>query len=103
LPKIVSVQAPSSARVVATEDKQGWLVHLIRIQQETGGILLEPDGSIEVRCDCRPGWPVRSVCDAISGKVIPHEHSGESVRFSREVSLHEIVRIEKESSDGQIR
>ncbi|MBT3275324.1 MAG: hypothetical protein HN368_19370 [Spirochaetales bacterium] len=93
----VVVDGPSSARIVANENEEGWLVHVIRLQQETGGILLEADGKIDVSCTCLPPWPVDEVRDEIDGTSLEFVTASDgSVRFSVEnVTCHSIVLIKR--------
>ena len=97
IPERVVVEGPSSARVVVNKNDGGWFLHLIRLQQETGGILLEEDGTIDVSCVCRPPWPVLEVRDAVTRSAIDfEEESAGVIRFKvDDIECHTIIELRK--------
>ncbi len=66
-----ALQAPSSVRVMVTQDAEGWLLHLIHIQKESDSMYLddfERIGPMEIRVN--PSWPVRAVTECLSGRSL---------------------------------
>jgi len=94
-PERLSWDAPVSTHVAATRDDEGWLVHLINIQKETGSMFLNdtpPSGTITIRV--KPEWPVKYVKNAISNDLIDFDTINETTHITvPAVGLHEIIRI----------
>jgi hypothetical protein len=91
------MEAPTALRSSLMQDAEGWLLHLVHIQQETDSMYLtglpcrEP---AQVRV--RPDWPVGAVRDALSGEVLEARRDGEWTTFTVPgVADHTIVRIAK--------
>ena len=94
VPSRISFSGPSSLRVVVNRAEDELLVHLIRIQQETGGILLEEEGTIEATCILPRSHPVESVRNKVTGESVAWEaDENGSVRFAVSVGCHEIIAI----------
>lgn len=113
-PTVVEVDAGSSIRVVPTRKDENYLIHLIRIRQETGGILVDPYGTDEVVCSVRLPFEPREIrelpadnpisWDRLPGEQVPGSgrtggrrtggrRNGHGLRFSAAVTDHSIIRI----------
>ena len=95
IPSQLSVEGPSSLRVVVNTVADNLVLHLMRLQQETGGILLEEEGMIEARCTIRPDRSVGRIQHAITGSQIEWSASDDGeIHFTVPVTCHEIIRVE---------
>jgi len=97
VPRRIRVRAPASVKIMVTQDAEGWLLHLIHIQQESDSMYLddfERIGPMEIRAN--PDWPVRSVTECLSGKPLSMGKDQGGIRFTiPSVRDHLILRIEK--------
>ncbi len=96
-PTAVKVEAPTSVQVVVTQDEEGWLVHLIRIQKETDAMFVdETEPPAWAKCELRTPWPVAGVERAMTGDAVDFVAEGEAVSFTIEgIADHDIIRVKK--------
>jgi hypothetical protein len=89
--------APASIKSSLMQDDEGWLLHLIHVQQQTDSMYLTGLPCREpVTVRVRPGWPVAEVRDALGGEALEMSREGEWTAFTVPgVADHTIVRIEK--------
>ena len=96
-PERLNWDAPISAHVTATQDADGWLVHVINIQKETGSVFLNetpPSGNMTIRV--KPDWPVKYVKNAVTGECVGFQTiDGTTCITIPAVGLYEIIRIGK--------
>ncbi len=94
LPGPVEVEGSNGIRVVATRKDGDWIVHLVQMQQETGGILIDDYGYYETVCHLDPDFVVSGLEDAVSGSSIQYSTETDGrIRFQVFVKDYMIVRI----------
>ncbi|MDD3926433.1 MAG: beta-galactosidase trimerization domain-containing protein [bacterium] len=98
VPGKIQLDAPYAIHASAVTDEEGWLIHLVRLQQETGSMFLDttsPSG--RVTCTIRPPWETQGVENALTGEVLDYSRSGEALSFIvPQVTDHEIIRVRRE-------
>ncbi|NPV46957.1 MAG: hypothetical protein HPY69_08355 [Armatimonadetes bacterium] len=91
------MEAPPSIRSSLMQDDEGWLLHLVHIQQQTDSMYLTGLPCREpVHVRVRPEWPVSAVRDALTGETLEMSQEGQWAAFTVPgVADHTIVRIGK--------
>jgi len=95
VPEKIRYEASPAIQMTATQDADGWLIHLMKIMKETTSMFLDevtPSGPVSVTV--RPPWRVGSVVNAITGEQVVFTGENGTTRFTISgVTNYEIIRI----------
>jgi hypothetical protein len=81
-PTRLHVSAPSSVKVALMQDDDAWYVHLVHVQRETDSMYIaETATSGPIQVTAKPGWPVGTVEDALTGTSFVCQQVAGGVQF----------------------